>query len=137
MDPNENNQEERSFSDIDDEIDMEFMIAAFEYHQHLEQQEAAARPRIPRTRIHREFEFAKERLHNDYFYQGCKYPHRKFRRRFRMSRKLFLQIVEGIQSYYSDSLLDHFKFMHKGADATGRKSISTTMRCTSAITQLA
>ena len=139
MDPNENNQEERSFSDIDDELDMEYMIAAFEYHQQLEQQEeaAAARQRIPRTRIHREFEVAEERLRSDYFYEGCKYSHRNFCRRFRMRRKLFLEIVEGIQSYYSDPLPEHFKFMNKGPDCTGRQGISTLMRCTAAIRQLA
>jgi hypothetical protein len=118
---------------------MEFMISVFECHQRLEQQaaEKLARQRIARTRIHRDFEVAEERLRRNYFYQRCKYTHRQFRRRFRMSRKLFLEIVEGIQSYYSDPLPDHFKFMNKGPDATGRQSISTLMRCTAAIRQLA
>ena len=115
MDPNQNNEEQRSFSDVDDELDTEFMISTFECHQQLVQQAAAAaelgRQRIERLRVHREFEVAEERLRRDYFYQGCKYTHTQFRRRFRMSRKLFMEIVEGIQSYYSDPLPDHFKFI--------------------------
>ena len=137
MDPTQNNEKQRSFFDVDDELDTEFMISAFECHQHLVQQEAAAaelaRQRIARSRVHREFEVAEERLRRDYFYQGCKYTHRNFRRRFRMSRKLFLEIVEGIESYYSDPLPDHFKFFNKGSDCTGRMSMSALMRCTSVI----
>jgi hypothetical protein len=111
------------------------MIAAYEYQQCLE--EEAAHPQVARTHIFRERELAEECLLNSYFIEGCKYMNRKFRRRFRMSRKLFLDIIKGIESYESDPLPDHFKYFIVGPDATGRMSISFLMKCTSAIHQLA
>ena len=137
MDPNQNNEFGPSWSDIDDEEDIQFMVDAFELHQRIQQEEEEAESSSRRTHIYREREIAEERLNNDYFVQGCKYTHGKFRRRFRMSRKLFLQIVKGIESYESDDIPDHFKFFKLGPDCTGRGSISALMKCTSAIRQLA
>lgn len=54
-----------------------------------------------------------------------------------MSRKLFLDIVKGIESYESDPIPDHFIYFSVGPDATGRTSINILMKCTSAIRQLA
>jgi hypothetical protein len=135
MDPDQNAELSRSWSDIDDEEDIEFMIAAYEYQQRLEQEEA--HPQVPRTNIFRERELAEERLLKDYFIQGCKYTSRNFRRRFRMRQKLFLKIVKGIESYESDVILDHFQYFKAGHDCTGRGSISALMKCTAAIRQLA
>lgn len=135
MDPNQNNDFDPSWSDRDDEEDIQFMVQAYELQQRLEEEEA--HPHVPRTNIHRERELAEERLKNDYFVEGCKYKHSKFRRRFRMSRKLFMQIVNGIESYESDVIPDHFQYFKSGIDCTGRASISPLMKCTSAIRQLA
>ena len=89
MDPNQTAGLSRSWLDIDDKIDLDFMIASYEYQQHLEQE--AAHPHVARTHIFREREFAEERLLNDYFVQGCKYTHRNFHKRFCMNRKLFVE----------------------------------------------
>ena len=85
MDPNQNNEFGPSWSDIDDEEDIQFMVNAFELHQRLEQEEA--HPQVARIHIYRERELAEERLQNDYFVQGCKYTHGKFRRRFLLDRE--------------------------------------------------
>jgi hypothetical protein len=135
MDSNQSDKLPRHWSDVDDETDFDFMMVAYEYQQQFEQ--ATAQPRVTRTPIFREHKLAEERFCNDNFIQGCKYTHRNFRRRFRMSRKLFVEIVEGIKSYTSDPLPDHFKFFNVRPDATGRMSISVLMKCTSAIRQLA
>lgn len=65
MDPNQSDEIARSWSDIDYEEDIEFMIAAYEYQQCLE--EEATHPQVARTHIFRERELAEERLLNDYF----------------------------------------------------------------------
>ena len=80
MDPNQSAESTKHWTDVDDETDFQFMIAAYEYQQQLEQ--AAAQPRLSRTPIFRERELAEERLRNDYFIQGCKYTHHNFRRDF-------------------------------------------------------
>ena len=135
MDPNQNNEFVPSWSDLDDEDDIQFMVQAYELQQRLEEEEA--NPRVPRTHVYREREIAEERLKNDYFVPGCKYTHGKFRRRFRMSRKLFLQIVNDIESYDSDVIPDHFQYFKTTIDSTGQRSISALMKCTSTIRQLA
>ncbi|GJS93879.1 hypothetical protein Tco_0800847 [Tanacetum coccineum] len=52
-----------------------------------------------------------------------------------MSRKLFLDLVEGIKSYTPDPFPKHFKFFTV-RDATCLLSFSTIIKCTSAIRQL-
>ena len=115
MDPNQSDEEFTNWSDVDDETDLEFMIATYEYQHQLEQ--AATQPRLSRNPIYRERELAEERLSKNYFNHGCKYPHRNFRRRFRMSRKLFLEIVKGRSIYTCDPLLRHFEFFKVRPDA--------------------
>ena len=56
MDPNQSDELARCWSDTNDEEDIEFMIAAYEYQQRLE--EEAARPKVARTHIYRERELA-------------------------------------------------------------------------------
>lgn len=111
------------------------MMAVYEYHQRLQQEEA--QPRLTRNPIYCEREVAKLRLMADYFKEDCKYLLYYFRRSYRMRRKLFLEIVEGIQSYIADPLSKNFKFLNVGPDATGRMSMSVIMKCTSVIRQLA
>nr|GEV41568.1 hypothetical protein [Tanacetum cinerariifolium] len=54
-----------------------------------------------------------------------------------MSRRLFLKIVDGITNYTADPLPGHFGFFRVRPDATGRMSLSVTMKCTAAIRHLA
>lgn len=89
MDPNENAESSRTWSNLDNEEDIEFMIAAYEYQQRLEQEEANPQTQVPRTHIYRERKLAEQRLINDYFVNGCKYTPRNFRRRFRMRQNYF------------------------------------------------
>ncbi|XP_071688455.1 uncharacterized protein [Rutidosis leptorrhynchoides] len=58
---------------------------------------AASSSRVPRSRIYiaRDREDAAIRLYNDYFAESPVFPDKYFKRRFRMSRELFLRIVEG------------------------------------------
>ncbi|GJT23475.1 reverse transcriptase domain-containing protein [Tanacetum coccineum] len=107
-------------------------MQAYEHNQRLEEEQN--QPRLTRNPIHRDREDAKRRLMADYFDDYCKYPLYYFRRRYRMSRKLFLDIVEGIKSYTVDPLSKHFKFFTHRPDATGRMSMSVIMKCTSFIT---
>ncbi|XP_071727218.1 protein ALP1-like [Rutidosis leptorrhynchoides] len=53
--------------------------------------------RVPRSRIYvaRDREDAAIRLYNDYFAESPVFPDKYLKRRFRMSRELFLRIVEG------------------------------------------
>ncbi|GJY69035.1 ALP1-like protein [Tanacetum coccineum] len=120
---------------IDEETDAFYLQKAVEYHEWLIQQEA--QPRLTRTPIFRDREDAERRLRADYFDDHCKYPLYYFRRRFRMSRKLFLKNVNGISSYTADPLPQHFHFFKSRLDCTGRMSISALMKCTTAIRQMA
>nr|GEX04008.1 protein ALP1-like [Tanacetum cinerariifolium] len=108
---------------------------AIEYHEWLLQQEA--QPRLTRTPIFRDREDAERRLRADYFDDHCKYPLYYFRRRFRMSRKPFLRIVNDILSYTANPLPQHFHFFTSRLDCTGRMSISALMKCTADIRQFA
>nr|GEX02937.1 probable histone H2A variant 3 [Tanacetum cinerariifolium] len=94
------------------------------------------RPRLSRNQIHRDREGAEERLMGDYFDDHCKYPLYYFRRRYRMSRTLFLKIVDDITNYTADPLPGHFGFFRVRPDATGRMSLSVIMKCIAAIRQL-
>ncbi|GJV30269.1 retrovirus-related pol polyprotein from transposon 17.6 [Tanacetum coccineum] len=125
----------RTVFDIDEETDAFYLQKAVEYHEWLIQQKA--QPRLTRTPIFRNREDAERRLRADYFDDHCKYPLYYFRRRFRMSRKLFLKIVNGISSYTADPLPQHFHFFKSRLDCTGRMSISALMKCTTAIRQMA
>nr|GEU31147.1 hypothetical protein [Tanacetum cinerariifolium] len=129
------NQIGRTVFDIDEETDAFYLQKANEYHEWLLQQEA--QPRLTRTSIFRDREDAERRLRADYFDDHCKYPLYYFRRRFRMSRKLFLRIVNDILSYTANPLSLHFHFFTSRIDCTGRMSISALMKCTTVIRQFA
>ncbi|GJU08682.1 reverse transcriptase domain-containing protein [Tanacetum coccineum] len=135
MDPNQIDDERNNFFEVDDETDVWFMMKAYEYNQRLEEEQN--QPRLIRNPIHRDREDGERRLMADYFDDYCKYPLYYFRRRYRMSRKLFLNIVEGIKSYVVDPLSKHFKFLTHRPDTTGQMSMIVIMKCTSAIRQLA
>ncbi|GJY91053.1 hypothetical protein Tco_0506249 [Tanacetum coccineum] len=124
-------------TDLDDMDDMEMIMQQLRYEQSLQKQEAESSNRC--NYIYRERDVAKERLMADYFGDHLKYPAYYFRKQYRMSRKLFLEIVAGIETYIQtvDPLPPHFDFFRVRPEATGQPSFSVIMKCTSAICQLA
>ncbi|GJZ10301.1 hypothetical protein Tco_0545060 [Tanacetum coccineum] len=103
-------------TDFDDMEDMEMIMQQLQYEQ---EQEVESSHR--HNYIYREREEAKERLMAYYFGAHPKYPSYYFRKRYRMSRKLFLEIVAGIEIYIQtvDPLPSHFDFFRVQLDATG------------------
>ena len=66
---------------------------------------------------------------NDYFVEQPKFNEDVFRDRFRMSKRLFLQIVNDIEA--------QFEWFQEGQDAFGKTSFTPLQKYTSAIRQLA
>ncbi|GKB63210.1 hypothetical protein Tco_0919396 [Tanacetum coccineum] len=83
-------------SDIDDFDDLDMIMQQVQSEQHQEEEEAE-RVRH-RNYIYRERLEAEARLMADYFGPHPKYPEYYFRKRYRMSRTLFLEIVSGIEN---------------------------------------
>ncbi|XP_057803484.1 uncharacterized protein LOC131018792 [Salvia miltiorrhiza] len=86
------------------------------------------RPRKKRTVVRRDREGGAECLHRDYFSVEPVYGPQLFRRRFRMSRELFLRIVNALE-------VD--PYFQQRPDAIGRLSFSPIQKCTAAVRQLA
>ena len=80
-----------SISDFGEITELEMIIQEFENEQLLQNQESG--PSHRRTYVRRERKEAEARLRADYFGDAPKYGDEAFRRRYRMSRKLFLEIV--------------------------------------------
>ena len=93
------------------------------------QQEASDHRFRPRKHIKRPREEAHQKLVNDYFSENPLYPLNIFRRRFHMSRPLFLRIVEAL-GQWSD-------YFTQRVDAVNRQGLSPLQKCTAAIRQLA
>ncbi|XP_066341234.1 uncharacterized protein [Miscanthus floridulus] len=91
-------------------------------------QEASDHRFRPRKHIKRPQEEAHQKLVNDYFSENPLYPSNIFRRRFRMSRPLFLRIVEAL-GQWSD-------YFTQRVDAVNRQGLSPLQKCTIAIRQL-
>ncbi|GKB62749.1 hypothetical protein Tco_0918935 [Tanacetum coccineum] len=125
-------------SDIDYMNDIELIMQAIKQDQSFQQNEAESSCRT-RKAINHERDLDEARLMADYFGEYPKYPDYYFRCRYRMNRSLFLEIVQGIETYIETvhPLLDHFKFFITRPDATGLMSFSVIMKCTSVIRQLA
>ncbi|XP_073280619.1 uncharacterized protein [Primulina huaijiensis] len=79
--------------------------------------------------IRRDREIADRKLFNDYFAENPVYNEAMFRRRFRMSRNLFLRIVDGIQN--------HDVYLIQRSDSLGRLGLSTNQKATAALRMLA
>ncbi|XP_071687321.1 uncharacterized protein [Rutidosis leptorrhynchoides] len=99
----------------------------------------ASSSRVPRSRIYivRDREDAAIRLYNDNFAESPVFSDKYFKRRFRMSRELFLRIVEGISNFNSVVIPDYFMYFQERPDATGRQSLTILQKCTAAIRQMA
>ncbi|XP_071729014.1 uncharacterized protein [Rutidosis leptorrhynchoides] len=69
--------------------------------------------------------------------RNCKYTPDNFKRRFRMRKRVFLKIMNDILSYNANPLPYYFKWFHRRLDANGKWSISTELKITPALRQLA
>ncbi|XP_075504569.1 protein ANTAGONIST OF LIKE HETEROCHROMATIN PROTEIN 1-like [Primulina tabacum] len=72
---------------------------------------------------------ADRNLFNDYFAENPRYNEVMFRRRFRMSRGLFLRIVDAVKN--------HDRFFTQRIDGLGRLGLSTNQKITAAMRMLA
>ncbi|XP_047978830.1 uncharacterized protein LOC125220726 [Salvia hispanica] len=92
-------------------------------------QEQVPRPIRRRKSVRREHVLAHQRLFEDYFAEHPRWDAPVFRRRFRMRRELFLQIVHAL-----DVRDEYFQWRE---DAAHRKGPSPLTKCTVALRQLA
>ncbi|GJX54041.1 ALP1-like protein [Tanacetum coccineum] len=122
-------------SDLEDIADIDLVMQLINEDQHMQGESS----RRSRKAINRDRDIAEARLMADYFCPSPKYLDYYFRRRYRMNRSLFLEIVQGIENYIEthDPLPAHFKFFVVRPDATGLMGFSVIMKCTSVICQLA
>ena len=79
--------------------------------------------------IYRDREIADRSLFDDYFAENPRYSDAMFRRRYRMSRSLFLRIVEAVKG--------HDNYFQKRSDGLGRLGLSTLQKVTAVFRMLA
>uniref|UniRef100_A0A2N9F9Q5 DDE Tnp4 domain-containing protein n=1 Tax=Fagus sylvatica TaxID=28930 RepID=A0A2N9F9Q5_FAGSY len=115
-----------SSSSSDDEVEM---IIQFAIEEERLNSGGGSRPRRCRTFIRRDFLQATKRIFRDYFAEPPLYPPNMFRRRFQMSRSLFLRIkstLEATEPYFVQR-----------RNAAGRLGLSSFQKMTAAIRMLA
>ncbi|KAI3463839.1 hypothetical protein Pfo_020502 [Paulownia fortunei] len=79
--------------------------------------------------INREWEKTDRNLFNDYFAENPRYNEAMFRRRYRMSRSLFLHIVRAVEG--------HDRYFVQKSDGIGKLGLSTFQKITSILRVLA
>ncbi|GKA96242.1 ALP1-like protein, partial [Tanacetum coccineum] len=89
----------------------------------------ASKPKVQRTPIERDRYGAHDHLVMAYFFEHLQYDEATFRERFRMSRRLFTKIVREV----TDASL----FFQQRDNYTEQRDISSLMKCTSVIRQMA
>ncbi|XP_071728973.1 uncharacterized protein [Rutidosis leptorrhynchoides] len=131
-------------SSSDEESLVNAMKSIFAYRNNVvirrevEEQNEAQSSRRKRRYIHRDRVEAHNRLMKDYFVQDPKYPPEYFKRRYRMSQSLLEKIIEGILSYSTrPNAPKWFTYFQQCPDARGVLGVSTILKVTSAIRQLA
>lgn len=136
---NENDSDMEDYQAIMSTFNPSEMLETLETLENLEENEQAesSRPKQRRRRLQRDRIGAGERLWRDYFSDRPIFPADYFRRRFRMSKPLFLRICVSITSYSQQPLPPYFQFFHQGRDATGLLGFNIYQKCTSALRQLA
>ncbi|XP_075475704.1 uncharacterized protein LOC142509858 [Primulina tabacum] len=103
------------------------LVATYIIHQ---EQEVTHGGSIPgHIVIHRDREIADRNLFNDYFADNPRYNEAMFRRRFRMSRNLFLRIVDEVKN--------HDIYFTQRSDSVWRLGLSTIQKTTAALRILA
>ncbi|XP_022030926.1 uncharacterized protein LOC110931861 [Helianthus annuus] len=103
-------------------------MEAVKYFINTVEEEVSSQPRNRNPHIDRDRESAHERLVVDYFADEPLYSEAIFRRRFRMSRRLFLRIADDLAAYDPFFTLRH--------DARGKRGFTTLQKCTATIRQL-
>ncbi|XP_071704251.1 uncharacterized protein [Rutidosis leptorrhynchoides] len=93
--------------------------------------------RLTRRYIRRDHHEAHERLIRDYFAERPKYSEVEFKRRFRMRRRVFNRIMEGILNFSANRLPEYFEWFHVKPDCRGELGISTHLKIMAALRQLA
>ncbi|XP_076948964.1 uncharacterized protein LOC143621420 [Bidens hawaiensis] len=89
----------------------------------------SSQPLTRRPHRQRDHVGAHERLMQDYFSPDATFDAEQFRRRFRITRQLFLRIVGDLERDYD--------FFQQRDDARGKPGYSPLQKCTTAIRQLA
>ncbi|GJY92042.1 ALP1-like protein [Tanacetum coccineum] len=113
-----------SSSDDEDEVNSEFAL----FTEACSAATQASKPKKRRNQVERDRYGAHDRLVAAYFFVYPQYDEAKFRKRFRMSRRLFTRIVQEIT--------DHYPYFQVRPDCAGRIGISALVKCTSAIRQM-
>ncbi|KAL0875314.1 hypothetical protein Bca101_025019 [Brassica carinata] len=117
-----------AFDDTLDELFDEHFDQAFEdFTIQIEKEERRKKKEKKRAYIERNREQGHIRLWNDYFSETSTYPHHLFRRRFRMNKPLFMQIVHRLSN--------EIQYFRDTQDGLRRKSLS--QKCTAALRVLA
>ncbi|GJT89687.1 hypothetical protein Tco_1078532 [Tanacetum coccineum] len=115
------------FSSSDDEDEVNGELAMFT--EACQAAYEASKPKLQRTSVEKDRYGAHDRLVMPYFFEHPQYDESTFRERFRMSRRLFTKIVREVT--------DVFPFFLQTNDCTGKVGISSLMKYTSAICQMA
>ena len=98
--------------------------------QHSSQVDMRAGGSVPgRAFINRDRVSADRRLYNDYFSETLMYDEAMFRRRYRMSRSLFLRIKDAVQG--------HDNYFEQRVDRAGKLGLSPLQKITAAFRMLA
>nr|XP_043625483.1 uncharacterized protein LOC122596904 [Erigeron canadensis] len=110
--------------DESNDSSMEFFLNALHF---LEDTTSSS---APQTRLYtdRRREIGLATLLNDWFVQQPKYKDDYFRKKFRMDKTMFLDIVRDIEA--------NFSYFQEHYDARKRKSFTAIQKCTSAVRQL-
>jgi hypothetical protein len=115
----------------DEELEQDAITSALALSaRYLEETSTPTPPKQTRQYYERDRVSANARLMKDYFDENPTYPDPKiFRRRFRMSKRLFLRI--------SGDLENAFTYFKQKADARGMMGFTSIQKCTSALRILA
>ncbi|XP_030944966.1 uncharacterized protein LOC115969446 [Quercus lobata] len=117
-------------SDSDDDFEIIALLALEEERLEKERASISRRGSVPGRRcIQRDHEQGHQRLFQDYFAESPVYPPNIFRRRFRMSRSLFLRIKSNLE--------EKDEYFVQKRNATGLLGLSSLQKMTAALRMLA
>lgn len=113
----------------DDELELVSRMLICSQAMMVEPEYSRGEKRKRRPNIDRSAHQGSVRLVADYFAENPTYTSDQFRRRFRMSRELFLRVVEAVKN-------ENAYFVQR-SDATGKAGFTPLQKCTAAMRQLA
>jgi hypothetical protein len=119
-------------SSLDEEADVDtelMMAAAMLLHEHTSRLVYRSSVKGHKPNVKRNREKGHYQLYRDYFHPTSPiFDAQRFRRRYRMSRKLFLMILNGVRA--------HDDYFTARADATGKLGFTSYHKCYAAIRML-